>query len=136
VTATQRLDKWVWYARLARTRSGAQRLIAAGRVRLNSARVRSNATPLKPGDVLTVTLPRAVRVLKVRDTGVRRGAASAAAALYEDLSPQLEPGHSPASSFERAIRAPAPGGRPSKRDRRLIERMKAASRNGISPARR
>jgi len=136
VTASQRLDKWVWFARLARTRSAAQRLIASGRVRVNSARVRSNATPLKPGDVLTVTLPRAVRVLKVRDTGVRRGSAAAAAELYEDLSPKLEPGPSPLSSFERAIRAPAPTGRPSKRDRRLIERLRQAARNGFSPARR
>lgn len=136
MTATQRLDKWLWFARLARTRSAAQRLVAGGRVRVNSARVRTNATPVRQGDVLTVTLPRAVRVLRIVDSGVRRGSAASAAELYEDLSPKLEPAAAPASSFERAIRAPAPSGRPSKRDRRLIERLKAAARNGFSSARR
>lgn len=136
MTASQRLDKWLWFARLARTRSAAQRLVAAGRVRLNGTRVRTNAAPVKPGDVLTVTLPRAVRVLRVREPGVRRGSASAAAGLFEDLSPKLEPAAAPASSFERAIRAPAPAGRPSKRDRRLIDRLRHAARNGFSPARR
>ena len=83
----QRIDKWLWHARLVRTRSAAAALAASGHVRLNGARIAAPAKPVKPGDVVTIALDARVRVLKVTGFAPRRGAAEAGRALYEDLSP-------------------------------------------------
>src|SRR5271154_3714156 len=61
----QRIDRWLWHARLARTRSAAAALASAGHVRVNGARVRAPGRMVRNGDVITVALERAVRVLKV-----------------------------------------------------------------------
>ena len=90
--ARQRLDKWLWFARLVKSRSLAAKLVEAGHVRVNSARVENPAKALKIGDVVTVALERSVRVLKVRQPGTRRGPFSEAQALFEDLSPESEGG--------------------------------------------
>ncbi len=84
-TPTIRLDKWLWQARLCRTRSLAGRLIAEGCVRVNAVRVVKPGTPLRVGDGLTVVLRDVVRVLRVRDLGVRRGPYPEARGLYDDL---------------------------------------------------
>ena len=84
----QRIDKWLWHARVVKTRSLAAKLVADGHVRLNGTRTLDPAKSVKPGDVLTVALERTVRVLKVIDLGARRGPASEAQTLYEDLSPE------------------------------------------------
>lgn len=107
----RRLDKWIWYARLAKTRTLAQRLIAAGRVRINGAKTLSASHALRTGDVLTVALESGVRVLKVAGLGERRGPAPEAMLLYEDLTPPSPPG---AKGESRA------GARPTKRDRRRL----------------
>src|ERR1700686_60343 len=83
----QRIDKWLWHARIVRTRGAAAALAASGHVRLNGARVAAPAKPVKAGDVVTIALDARVRVLKVAAFAVRRGAADAGRALYEDLSP-------------------------------------------------
>jgi ribosome-associated heat shock protein Hsp15 len=80
-----RLDKWLWHARFFRTRGAATRAVAEGVVRLNGARVSKPAHPLRPGDTLTFVLGGRVRVIRVRDQAVRRGAAEAARLLYDDL---------------------------------------------------
>jgi ribosome-associated heat shock protein Hsp15 len=82
----QRLDKWLWHARVVRARTGAAALVEAGHVRVNGAREKSPGHAVKPGDVVTVSLDRVVRVLKVVGFSERRGDASAATALYEDLT--------------------------------------------------
>ena len=69
----QRLDKWLWFARVVRTRSAAAKLVSEGHVRVNSRRIDSPAKPVAPGDVLTVALEHQVRVLKIVATGLRRG---------------------------------------------------------------
>jgi len=110
----QRLDKWLWYARLAKTRTLAQKLAASGHVRINRGRTDSASHPVKTGDVLTVALPGGVRVLKILATGERRGPATEARLLYEDLSPpapRTVPGQE------------AGGSRPTKRDRRALDRF-------------
>ena len=61
----QRIDKWLWHARVVRTRTAAAALAAAGHVRLNGARVDAPSRAVKAGDVVTVALDRTVRVLKV-----------------------------------------------------------------------
>jgi ribosome-associated heat shock protein Hsp15 len=88
----QRLDKWLWHARVVRTRSSAAALIAAGHVRLNGERTRTPGRAVRPGDVVTVALDRAVRVLKVAAFAERRGSPAAARALFVDLTDGGEEG--------------------------------------------
>jgi ribosome-associated heat shock protein Hsp15 len=81
----QRIDRWLWHARLVRTRSAAAALAAAGYVRVNGARINAPGRMVRIGDVITVALDRAVRVLKVRGFAAHRGAAAAGQDLYDDL---------------------------------------------------
>jgi ribosome-associated heat shock protein Hsp15 len=115
----QRIDKWLWHARVVRTRSAAAALAGSGHVRVNSARISAASHAVKVGDVVTVALDRTVRVLKVAGFSERRGDAQAGRLLYEDLSP-------PVRAVEREPEAAArpPGsGRPTKRERRAIDRF-------------
>jgi ribosome-associated heat shock protein Hsp15 len=82
----QRIDRWLWNARVVRTRTAAAALVAAGHVRVNSVRVTAPGRDVKCGDVLTVTLHARVRILKVIGMAVRRSDASAASLLYEEIS--------------------------------------------------
>jgi ribosome-associated heat shock protein Hsp15 len=75
---------------------------------------------VRPGDVVTVALDRAVRVLKVVGFAERRGSAETVAALCEDLTPPAVP--QPAGPLPMAARDPG-AGRPTKRDRRVIDRF-------------
>ena len=81
----QRLDKWLWHARVVKARTSAAALIEAGHVRINGVREKAPGHAVKAGDVLTVGLDRTVRVLKVVGFAERRGDATAARLLYEDL---------------------------------------------------
>ncbi len=82
----QRIDRWLWHARLVRTRSAAAALAAAGYVRVNGARIDAPGRMVRAGDVITVALDRAVRVLKVRGFTERRGPPDGGQNLYEELS--------------------------------------------------
>lgn len=82
----QRLDKWLWFARIVRTRSLAAALVATGRIRVNRARILKPGHDVGPGDILTVSVAGQVRVLKLIGLAERRGPASDARRLYEDLS--------------------------------------------------
>jgi len=81
----QRIDRWLWNARIVRTRSAAASLAIAGRVRVNGVRVVAPGRDVKYGDVVTVALNGGVRVLKVSGLVLRRGNAAVAAQLYEEL---------------------------------------------------
>jgi ribosome-associated heat shock protein Hsp15 len=81
----QRIDKWLWHARLVRTRSAAASLAVAGYVRVNGARIDAPSRLVRMGDVITVALDRSVRVLKVKGFIERRGPAKTCDGLYEDL---------------------------------------------------
>lgn len=81
----QRIDKWLWHARVVKTRADAASLVTSGHVRLNGVREKSPGHAVKPGDVLTIALDRTVRVLKVIGFAERRGDAPSARALYTDL---------------------------------------------------
>lgn len=83
--ARQRLDKWLWHARLVKTRSLAARLVAEGRVRVNRIRAEKPAANVKPGDVLTLSVGENVKVLRILGMGERRGPATEARQLYEDI---------------------------------------------------
>ena len=81
----QRLDKWLWHARLVKARASAAALVEAGHVRVNGVREKSPGHALKVGDVVTVGLDRSVRVLKVIGFAERRGDAASARLLCLDL---------------------------------------------------
>ena len=81
----QRLDKWLWHARVVKARSSAAALVEGGRIRINGERQTAPGHGIKLGDVLTVALDRTVRVMKVEGFSERRGDAAAARALYTDL---------------------------------------------------
>jgi ribosome-associated heat shock protein Hsp15 len=82
----QRLDKWLWYARMARTRTLAARLVGEGHVRLNGRRVTEPAKSVRMGDVLTLALAHATLVVSVQGFAERRGGAPEARRLYTVLS--------------------------------------------------
>jgi ribosome-associated heat shock protein Hsp15 len=118
----QRLDKWLYCARLAKTRTGAARLIEEGKVRVNGVRVLKPSRLVQPGNVVTATPPGRLRVVRVVAAGTRRGPASGARALYEDLTPQqrLEPGTAQDGDRRK-------GRRPTKRDRRRIDALRGGA---------
>jgi ribosome-associated heat shock protein Hsp15 len=118
----QRIDKWLWHARIVRTRSAAAALAASGHVRLNGARVDAPAKAVKAGDVVTIALDARVRVLKVTGFAVRRGAAEQGRALYEDMAP-AEPARAPRIEDEPVARRDPGSGRPTKQERRAIARF-------------
>ena len=86
----QRLDKWLWHARVVKARTSAAALVEGGHVRINGTREKSPGHAVKLGDVLTIGLDNSVRVLKVAGFSERRGDAIAARVLYEDLQDRPE----------------------------------------------
>jgi len=82
----QRLDLWLWCARLSKTRADCARLVAGGGVRLNRQPTDKAHARLRGGDVLTLALPGRVLVWRVAALAARRGPPAEARALYEDLS--------------------------------------------------
>jgi ribosome-associated heat shock protein Hsp15 len=86
----QRLDKWLWHARVVKARTSAAALVEAGHVRINGVREKAPGHAVKAGDVVTIALDHSVRVLKVVGFAERRGDAAAARILYEDLQDSRE----------------------------------------------
>ena len=102
-----------------KTRSGAARLIAEGRVRINGERAPKPSRLVRAGDVVTAVNQGRLAVVRVIDATERRGPASVAQSLYEDLTPRdAEPGNRPL--------APSRSGeRPTKRDRRHLDAFRS-----------
>jgi ribosome-associated heat shock protein Hsp15 len=117
-TSGQRLDKWLWFARIVKSRTLAAQVIVQGKVRINRVRVAKASQSVRPGDVLTIALRGRVQVLKVIAEGLRRGPPSEARRLYEDLSSPT-----PRPDGTMAGQRPAGAGRPTKRDRRQIDHL-------------
>lgn len=82
----QRIDKWLWHARVVRTRCDAAALTKSGYVRVNGKRISAASRPVRLGDVVTLVLDHSVRVLRVTAFCVRRGDAGQARTLYRDLT--------------------------------------------------
>lgn len=87
----QRLDKWLWFARVVKTRKQAVELIEAGYVRVDAQRIEVPAKLVAPGMVLTIALDRRVRVLRITGLAPRRGSADLAEQLFEDLAMRAAP---------------------------------------------
>lgn len=84
-----RLDKWLWFARLARTRTGATRLCAGGYVRVGGRAAAKPHQAVRLGDVIVLDLPRERRRLIVRALSRRRGPPAEAQLLYDEPSPPV-----------------------------------------------
>jgi ribosome-associated heat shock protein Hsp15 len=120
--STQRLDKWLWFARVSKSRSLAARLIEDGKVRVNRTRAVKPSQTVRVGDVLTIALRGKVQILKVLAPGQRRGPPPEARQLYEAIDP--DPDLTPQPRAPSAVAKREPGaGPPRKRDRRLMERF-------------
>ncbi|MFM8750408.1 RNA-binding S4 domain-containing protein [Rhabdaerophilum sp.] len=83
--ARQRIDLFIWHARLLRTRSAAAELVREGHARVNSLRVTQPGYALKPGDVLTLALPGRTWIVRVEAFSERRGPAEVGRTLYTRL---------------------------------------------------
>ena len=115
-----RLDKWLWAARVFKSRSLAADACDGGKVDVNDQAAKP-ARSLRPGDVVRVTLPQGRRrILKVAALGERRGSAAIARTLYDDLTPPEPP--RPRWTAP-PLRAPG-AGRPTKRERRALDRLR------------
>ena len=114
-----RADKWLWAARLFKTRSLAAAACAGGKVEVNDQAAKA-ARLLRAGDLVRVTLPGGKRILKIAALSARRGPARAARALYADLTP---PAPARIRVAPPAYR-PAGAGRPTKRERRRLDRLR------------
>lgn len=108
-----RADKWLWHARLCKTRTLAAGIVSDGKLRVNGVRATKPSALVRLGDVLTVAIHGHVRVVRILGLGARRGPAPEAQALYEDLSP------SPAAEDGQ----PAPGAPPTQRERRARDKL-------------
>lgn len=122
---SQRIDKWLWYARFFKTRTAATKFVAAGKVRVNKTRVTKAGQTIQVGDILTFTLHRRLRIIEVLGAGTRRGPAAEARTLYDDLSPApQQPGTSADGGSDAApVTRDLGTGRPTKKERRDLERI-------------
>lgn len=124
-TSSQRLDRWLWYARLFKTRSLAGKSITESGVRLTrdgrTQRTTKASFAVRLGDTIALMKGARLMVVEVMGLGTRRGPAPEARNLYKDHSPPLPP---------RQTRTPAPfardegAGRPTKKDRRALEALR------------
>lgn len=117
----QRIDKWLFFARMAKSRSIAQALVNSNHVRVNGGLVSQASFQVKPGDRIELKLERRDLILVVKAGGARRGPFEEARLLYEDLTPPPEE-REKLTAFEQAQRQPG-AGRPTKRERRLTDRL-------------
>ena len=114
-----RIDKWLWAARFFKSRTLAAAACNGGKVHVNGDAAKPSKT-VRPGDLLRVTLPRSRRIVRVSALAERRGGAGDAAVLYDDLTPPPPPRE--ARPGPPAYRPPG-AGRPTKRERRRIDRL-------------
>lgn len=123
-----RIDKWLWYARFFKTRTLASKVCNGGKLRVNSAPIAKAHHRVRLGDVLTFPQANGIRVIEVVAFGERRGPAPEAQMLYRDLAPP-EPktpstDDAPAAVKPGVLARDAGAGRPTKADRRAIERLR------------
>jgi len=114
----QRIDKWLWHARVVRTRTAAAALVDGGLVRVNGERTDAASRAVRADDVVTIALDR-IRILRVAGFSERRGSASDAAILFEDLTPPA-----PQRSAEEGVPEAIETRRPTKHERRELLRLK------------
>jgi ribosome-associated heat shock protein Hsp15 len=119
--ARQRIDKWLFFTRMVKSRSLAQGLLNSGHVKVNGTSIRQPSFQVKPGDRIEMALERRDITLVVKSGGERRGPYEEAKLLYEDLTPPREVTER-LSALEQAQRAKG-SGRPTKKERRETDRL-------------
>jgi ribosome-associated heat shock protein Hsp15 len=117
--APVRIDAWLWAVRQFKTRSAATAACRAGHVRVNGERAKA-AQPVRPGDEVRVRISGFDRQLIVRRTLVKRVSAALAAEAVDDRTPPPPPRESVAAVVTRDRGA----GRPTKRERRDLDRLR------------
>ena len=119
----QRVDKWLWFARLVKTRTKAQALVSSGKVRVNRVKISSPSKLIGPGDVLTLPLGNHIRVVELLALAKKRGPYASAQLLYRDLT---EPAAPRAASDTGSVGGTSPdyGKKPDKRMRRKLMALK------------
>ena len=123
-----RLDKWLWAARFYKTRSLAAEAIAGGKVQLNGDRVK-RAKPVQIGDELRIRQGPYEHLILVRGVSERRGPAATAAELYTEKPESVAAREAMAIQLKSLHAAFVPErGRPTKKDRRDIEKLKRGER--------
>lgn len=125
----QRLDKWLFFARMIKSRSLAQSYILSGNVRVNGNAVRQSSYLVKLGDRLELSFERSSKILVVLASGERRGPYEEAKLLYDDQTPPPAPGDR-MTPLEQAMREPG-SGRPTKKERRALDRFISDSGEGF-----
>jgi ribosome-associated heat shock protein Hsp15 len=124
VVDKQRIDKWLFFARVMKSRTLAGKLADAGKVRVNGDKIGSASALIKIDDVLTMSLERKILVYKIVAFGERRGPYIEAQELYEDLSPPVV--KSPTVDYVPAPALREPGaGRPTKKERREMDKFRS-----------
>ncbi|QNT68276.1 RNA-binding S4 domain-containing protein [Defluviicoccus vanus] len=121
---TTRLDKWLWFARFFKTRTRSTAVCEDGHVRVNGTRVQKAHHLVRPGDVLTFAQERQIRVVRILALANRRGPAAEAQQLYQDLTPVTADAESDISCMAATVARPPGHGRPTKADRRAIDRLR------------
>ena len=121
--ARQRIDKWLFFARLRKSRSLAAKSVEAGDVTVNGIRIRQPSHMVRAGDMIVLSLDRHDMVVKVLAPGERRGPYEEARHLYSDMTPPPPP-REERTLFEQATRERGTG-RPTKRERRETDRLQA-----------
>ena len=114
--STVRVDRWLCAARIYKSRTLAQEACVAGHVRVNGASVKSSA-PVRVGDEIKAHPPRGPVVLLVLGLEEKRQSPARARELYEDRSP-------PAPPREERVLQPRRKGRPTKAERRAVDRLR------------
>lgn len=121
-TEKQRIDKWLFFARVVKSRSLAAKLVSGGNVRFNKTKIDQPSHGIKPGDVLTISLDRRILVYEILASGTRRGPAEEARLLYKDISPPPLPKDN-IGGLGGLPKRDAGSGRPTKRERRQVDRL-------------
>ncbi|MGE4112426.1 MAG: RNA-binding S4 domain-containing protein [Burkholderiales bacterium] len=120
-----RIDKWLWAARFFKTRAAAQQAVDGGKVRLNGERIKP-AKEVRPGDTLLIHIGAYEWVVKVAGLSDKRGSATVARTLYaEDEASRLRREEQSALRKFAADPAQDRHGRPTKRERRQLERFRS-----------
>ena len=121
MTEKIRLDTWLWYARLYKSRSLSSKAILSGKLRLNTNKVFKPASKVKINDVITVNQINMVKIIQVQSLGFRRGPASEAQKLYNDLLGDKIDGSKIKSVSEKFKKDT--NKRPTKKDRRILDKI-------------
>ena len=123
MTEKIRLDIWLWYARFYKSRSLSSKAILSGNLRVNSIKIIKPASKVKINDVLTINHVNKVRIIRIQSIGARRGPASEAQALYNDLSVDGTTTSRIKDVSEKS--KTDTNKRPTKKDRRILDKIVA-----------